>query len=280
MKYQYIIAFAVAISLIGCSNNKENEQARSLLTQAQEAFKSGNFTVAAYNLDSLQKSFPQEVKLQREAMSLRPQIIEAESMFKIDSIDTAYNSDIEKLKMLKPQLKWIKTPGMVEGYWIAPGAYNPNFMNTTGIEARVSEIGEFYIVSSANPSAGLKHTSVTLRTACGQADTPAIAYDGESNYRINGGEVITFSPAQSDSIGALALKTAEAKQTSGASVILKGNNGKRDIKLTAKQLDGIAKAYEYSMITIRARDSQVERERLMRTIEIAKRQLANLSEKE
>ena len=122
--------------------------------------------------------------------------------------------------------------------------YKPDFMNSTGIEARVSEIGQFYVVSSSNPSVG--HTSITLVIGDYSATTPEVAYDGESNYRIGGGEVITFSPEQSDTIGALAAKFA----------------------------------YRYSSSIIRARDNEVKRQRLMKTIEIAQRQMQTMSNKQ
>ena len=205
-------------------------------------------------------------------MAMRPKVIEAEATKALAAVDSTYNADIETLKSLKTQLKWIKTPGMIEGYWIAPEVYRSDFMNTTGIEARVSEIGEFYIVSSVNPAGNLKHQSIGLKTSAGNARSQNVAYDGESNYRIGGAEVITFSPAQSDTIGMVARNAVEANQAAGASVIFYGVKGEKSVKISPAVLKGIGKAYAYSAATIRARDLQVERERLNRTIEIARRQ--------
>lgn len=270
--YTACLIAGLAIAGSGCSSKSENPDARNLLAKAENDFNSGNYASSIVLLDSLQKTFPAETALQREAMAMRPKVIEAEATKALAAVDSTYNADIETLKSLKTQLKWIKTPGMIEGYWIAPEVYRSDFMNTTGIEARVSEIGEFYIVSSVNPAGNLKHQSIGLKTSAGNARTQNVAYDGESNYRIGGAEVITFSPAQSDTIGMVARNAVEANQAAGASVIFYGVKGEKSVKISPAVLKGIGKAYAYSAATIRARDLQVERERLNRTIEIARRQ--------
>lgn len=270
--YTACLIAGLAIAGGGCSSKSENPDARNLLAMAENDFNSGNYASSIAFLDSLQKTFPAETALQREAMAMRPKVIEAEATNALAAVDSTYNADIETLKSLKTQLKWIKTPGMIEGYWIAPEVYRSDFMNTTGIEARVSEIGEFYIVSSVNPAGNLKHQSIGLKTSAGNARTQNVAYDGESNYRIGGAEVITFSPAQSDTIGVVARNAVEANQAAGASVIFYGVKGEKSVKISPAVLKGIGKAYAYSAATIRARDLQVERERLNRTIEIARRQ--------
>lgn len=271
---KFLIPVAAACVLASCGGSKENSDARQLLTDATEAFQSGDYTRATFCLDSLQKAFPEEISLQREALVLRPKVIEQLALLKISAVDSMSQADKSMMEQLKPALKWVKTPGMIEGYWVDAKAYNPNFMNSTGIEARVSEIGQFYIVSSANPSS-VKHTSVTISLGDRSATTPVVPYDGESNYRIGGGEVITFSPEQSDTIGAVAAEVLTAAAPKSVNVTLNGEKGKKTVKLSEAQARGIVTAYLYSKALIRARDNEVERQRLERTIEIAKRQAAS-----
>lgn len=268
MKY-HLLSIAALIALASCGNS-ENPDARDLFNSAEQSYASGDYTNAIFLLDSLQRNYPQEFKIQREAMALRPQIIEQLSIAKIASVDSMTLADNAAMESLKPLLKWVKTPGMIEGYWVDAKAFRPDFMNSTGLEARVSEIGQFYIVSSVNPSS-IKHTSVTLTLGEDSATTPEVPYDGESNYRIGGGEVITFSPEQSDTIGAFAsaYKGASPKNMT---LTFNGQNGKKTVKLTAAQVNGIANAYQYSFALVRARDNMVEKQRLEKTVEIAKRQ--------
>jgi len=270
---RHIVSFAAILLLATACGNKENSDARSLLQQADEAFQSGNFSQATTLLDSLQKNYPAEINIQREALVLRPKVIEQIATAKIASVDSATQADNATMQQLKPTLKWVKTPGMIEGYWIDAKSYNPNFMNTTGIEARVSEIGQFYLVSSVNPSA-IKHTSVTLTLGNEVVTTAVVPYDGESNYRIGGGEVITFSPEQSDTIGAFAANVLSASNPKPMKLTFNGSKGKKSVALSLPQANGIANAYRYSAALIRARDNQVERQRLEKTIEIARRQAA------
>ena len=240
-----LFACAALVSLMSCGNG-ESPEARALFSEAESAYKSGDYTRSTELLDSLQKGFPAEVGIQREALALGPEA-------------------------LNPQLKWVKAPEMIEGYWIDAKCYNPNFMNTTGIQARVSEIGQFYIVSSVNPSA-IAHTSITVTLDKDAVTSAQVPYDGESNYRIDGGEVVTFSPEQSDTIGAFVSNVIASVKPTTANLTFNGAKGKKTVKLTLDQLRGIATAYRYSSALIRARDNQVVRQRLEKTIEIAKRQ--------
>ena len=265
-----LFACAALVSLMSCGNG-ESPEARALFSEAESAYKSGDYTRSTELLDSLQKGFPAEVGIQREALALRPKVIEQLSLVKIAQVDSMTRIDESLMTDLKPQLKWVKAPEMIEGYWIDAKGYNPNFMNTTGIQARVSEIGQFYIVSSVNPSA-IAHTSITVTLDKDAVTSAQVPYDGESNYRIDGGEVVTFSPEQSDTIGAFVSNVIASVKPTTANLTFNGAKGKKTVKLTLDQLRGIATAYRYSSALIRARDNQVVRQRLEKTIEIAKRQ--------
>lgn len=263
--------------MCACGGKQENPQARELLDNANAAFEQQDYALATTLLDSLQKTFPSELGIQRESMALRPKVIEQTALLQLQQLDSLDAADTSTLTALKPALKWVKTPGMIEGYWIDAKAYNPNFMNTTGIEARVNEIGQFYIVSSVNPAGTLKHTSVTLKTGSESVTTQTVPYDGESNYRLGGGEVITFSPEQSDTIGFTAMQAVNANPSATGTLIFNGAKNTKSIRLNAAQTAAIANAYRYSSAVIRARDNQVQRQKLNRTIEIARQQAAKTS---
>lgn len=271
------IGSCLIVLISACGGKQENPQARELLDNANAAFEQQDYALATTLLDSLQKTFPSELGIQRESMALRPKVIEQTALLQLQQLDSLDAADTSTLTALKPALKWVKTPGMIEGYWIDAKAYNPNFMNTTGIEARVNEIGQFYIVSSVNPAGTLKHTSVTLKTGSESVTTQTVPYDGESNYRLGGGEVITFSPEQSDTIGFTAMQAVNANPSATGTLIFNGAKNTKSIRLNAAQTAAIANAYRYSSAVIRARDNQVQRQKLNRTIEIARQQAAKTS---
>lgn len=271
------IGSCLIVLICACGGKQENPQARELLDNANAAFEQQDYDLATTLLDSLQKTFPSELGIQRESMALRPKVIEQTALLQLQQLDSLDAADTSTLTALKPALKWVKTPGMIEGYWIDAKAYNPNFMNTTGIEARVNEIGQFYIVSSVNPAGTLKHTSVTLKTGSESVTTQTVPYDGESNYRLGGGEVITFSPEQSDTIGFTAMQAVNANPSATGILIFNGAKNTKSIRLNVAQTAAIANAYRYSSAVIRARDNQVQRQKLNRTIEIARQQAAKTS---
>lgn len=253
--------------LASCSGEKTAPEAQGLLDEAQQAFESADYSRAVLLLDSLQKNHPGEIALQRQGMALRPRVIEQATLKQISTNDSLMALDRISSEQLKPKLKWIKTPRMLEGYWVASQGYNPGFMNSTGIQGRVSEIGEFYIVSSATPAIG--HTSLSLSDGKASASTPAVPYDGESNYRIGGGEVITFSPAQSDTIGKFAYSRSDIPLT----LSFNGKSTKK-MKLTPAQVRAISDTWAYALTITRARQLAAERQRLEATLQVARSQIA------
>lgn len=262
-----IPALCAIAALSGCSGNKPAPEAQALFDEASIAYQVADYSRAKILLDSLQKSYPSEISLQKEGMALRPKVIEKATLLAISTNDSLMVYGHVEAEQIKPRLKWIKTPRMIEGYWVAAKGYDPDFMAKTAIQPRVSEIGEFYIVSSAKPL--VNHTSIQLSSGTASAATPDVAYDGESNYRINGGEIITFSPAQSDTIGAFALENAGK----GLTLSFRGKST-RNIKLSASQVDAIADTYAYARAVKRARELTVERQRLEATLQVARNQIA------
>ncbi len=263
-----IPAFCALSAITGCSGSgKPVPEAQALFDGASLAYETADYSRAEILLDSLQKSYPAEISLQKEGMALRPKVIEKATLLKISTNDSLMALDKVEAEQLKPRLKWIKTPRMLEGYWVASKGYNPSFMSTTAIQGRVSEIGEFYIVSSAKPSLG--HTSIALSNGSSSVSTPEVPYDGESNYRIDGGEIITFSPAQSDTIGQFALANSGKPLT----VTFRGKSS-RPVKLSAAESAALADTYAYARAVSRARQLAVERERLEATLQVARNQIA------
>lgn len=262
-----IILPLLCLLMVACGNKQKESPASDLYAQADAAYQAGDFALSLALLDSLQHAYPAEVSIQREGMALRPRVIERQTLRAITTNDSLMALDKVEAERIKPLLKWVKTPRMIEGYWVAAQGYNPDFMNTTAIQGRVSEIGEFYIVSSMKPAGN--HTAISLSSGNASAATPAVPYDGESNYRIDGGEIITFSPAQSDTIGAF----AQAHRNQPLTLSFSGKSTKTQ-RLTAQQVNALADLYDYSRAIVGARDLYAERQRLEATLQVARSQMA------
>ena len=270
MRYKLLTLILPGL-LCACSGGKNTPDAGAaeLLARSKAELESGNPELALQLIDSLYHAYPSETELLKEGLVLRPQAmieLSEQGIVKFDSAIAAAKAEIE---LVRSRMRWVQDKGMVEGYWIDRNCYNPSFFNTTGVQARVSDIGQFYIVSSVNPGNG--HTSLSVSAEGATASTPVVAYDGESNYRIAGGEVITFSPEQSDSIG----KFVAAR--SGKTVTLSfDGKSRKSITLTSRQTEGFSNAYRLAAAMAAGRDNDVELQRLQRQRQLAQVQLQRL----
>ena len=258
--------------LYACSAGKDGSDpaAVQLLEQSQAELDAGNPEAALRLVDSLYSTWPAETAVLKEGMLLRPRAMEMLSEQGIARCDSAVEAAKAEIERLRARMKWVNEKGMVEGFWIDKDAYKADFFNTTGVQARVSGIGQFYIVSSVNP--GIGHTSVSVSAGGGSASTPAVPHDGESNYRIGGGEVITFSPEQSDTIG----KFLASQGGRGVTISFNGK-GRRSVKLSAAAAGGMANAWRLSEAMSAGRDNDIERQRLQRQLELARTQQQRLA---
>lgn len=271
------VSVAVAMTAAGvfvtsCSSESETARAARLLYEQAEADNiAGNPESALSLLDSLQNTYKTETEWQRAAMKLRPTVMINVTELQIQAVDDSIASYEQQYNALLPRMKRIDDPRLVEPYFVDRATYNPQFMNSTAIQPRVSEIGQLYFVSSVNPG-GLNHTGFSLSCDGETVQAGPVAYDGEMNYRINGSEVITYSPEQSEPVGAF------SDNHSGQSMTLTFTGGKsKSTKLAAKQVEAIVNCYNFSRAIVEARQLAFERERLVRQLEIARSQAERLS---
>lgn len=90
---RFLIPVAALCLLASCGGTNENPDARRLFDDADAAFRSGDYTESTILLDSLQKGFPEEIAIQREALALRPKVIEQLALLKIASVDSMTQVD-------------------------------------------------------------------------------------------------------------------------------------------------------------------------------------------
>lgn len=272
IKLSAIVAVMSVISLSSCSSESETARAaRELYEEAQASNIAGDPVKALELLDSIQNTYKGETEWQRAAMKLRPTVMISATEQQIQAVDDSIAMLEQQYNVVLPKMKRIADARLVEPYFVDKATYNAEFMNTTGIQPRVSEIGQLYFVSSANPG-GIKHTGFTLNCDGESAQAGPVPYDNEMNYRINGSEVVTYSPDQSSPVGEFAAN----RQGRPMVVILTGGKTK-SLKLSSKQVEAIVNCYNYSQAIVEARQLAFERERLNRQLEIARSQAERLA---
>lgn len=264
-----------AIALVACGGKSlETIDAETMLAEARDAITEGNPQHSIEILDSLQKKYPSEIEVQREAIKIRPQAMEAITISELSTVDSLIACFSATHESLAPTMRLISDKNLVEPYYVPTASYNANFLNTTGIQPRVNEIGQFYIISSVNGK-GIKHNSITLKSASGEVSTAIVAYDGDSNYRSGNSEMITYLPEQCDTLGVF------VNENLGNTITLtfNGESGKKiSDKLSKTAIKGIADAYNFSKSVIMSRDLAVKRQKLERQLQIARDQIARTTQ--
>lgn len=268
------ILAVISLLALGCGGkNKEADeatiQAQSLLEKATSALKNGDTGTAQALVDSLNKSYPEQIEARREAMNLQLLINEqaiAEEIIEVeDAITQAeddYTSIVEKMqKVVDPELN--------DYYWIAKEGTTPKFIETTGIQARVLDNGDFCLVSEVIEAGNLHHNSVTLTLDGESVTSGSVPYDGELNYRLNGSETVTYGSEKAKEIGQFAADHPDHAMT----LTFNGENGKtKQMKLTAKQVQAIADTYNMSVIQKNAQSLYAKRQLLQRKKALAEDQ--------
>lgn len=267
------IAIALATAaLSSCGEKESTRNAKMLLSEARAAFSAKEYEKTIALIDSVSKAYPEETATRREAMKLRPDATEGLTMIRLshaDSLTATLQSRYDSIAVLMVK---VDNPELVEGYWVASQGRNQNPMSTDIIEGRVTGNGEFYMISSLNPSS-LHHHSFSVTSNSGEsASTAVVPYDGEMNYRINGGEVVTYMADGCKEIGPFAVSHRQEPLT----VTFHGEGNKK-IRLTPAQTAGLATAWEFAQTLTEFRHWSIERERLNRQLAIARDQKARLA---
>lgn len=214
----YLFVCLICMTLPSCSSvNSEELAAKALLASADSAISVKNYELAVELLDTLKSHYPKVIDVQREAMHIRPKAMEGLTIKEMEENDSLMALYTHRHDSLAGYFKFVNNPHLVEGYYVIKELANSTLFSRTGVEARVSPEGEFYMISSLT-TGNVLHTSVGLKCKAGEVYTSSIAYDGDRNYRSSGTEMITFLGAECDTLGHFVSANPLAKM----SLIFKG----------------------------------------------------------
>lgn len=261
---RYLAIASLGILLFACSD-KEAKQAQMLLEQAQLQYENGQYAAAMELLDSIDTAYPAQVDIRREAMHLKPQIIEKESLLQLQSTDSIIALLTIESENLRESLKHVDDG--FEGYYTTKKLAGKIPAEKEGIYARMSPDGVYTIVSSAKK--GTESNAVKLSSGTDEAVSGTVEYDGERNDRSRGPEIITFMPNECNMLGEFAVQhVGEPLQVTFI--------GKKNytIKLDKDQAEAVSELYTASDVFSRLRSAQLEKTRLERQIDIARSQAA------
>lgn len=244
--FAILLTAASVAGLASCGNSKSEEQikAEALLSDAQSMFDSRQYDKAIAIIDSLSKTYPGMLDVQRNAMHLKTLVTEKKTILDSISNDSIIAANKHLVDSLSKGFKFIKTKDMVEGYYVKSTISANNLTKRTDIEARIDERGNIYLVSSLY-GRNVKHTRLKASCDGAEVETENVAFDNAKNYRFKDGstlvEMVTFDKEACDTLCQFIAANRDKKITLEF-------NGSRSYKmpLPANTKNAIAETYLYA----------------------------------
>ena len=253
--------FTMAIAT-SCGGNSEEKRAEQLLAEAQTALDNNDYNLVKTLIDSINSSCPAAIDQRRQALHLATRAKEGLTVVKLQQADSLLAVLSVRSDSLGKLVKFVQNP--IEGYYVGKNSDPLSFTNSTGLQARMTPNGDFYLVSSLH---GIKINSTAI--SVGGVDSTPVPYDGERNDRSFGNEVITFMGSECDAIGRTIAEHAGEQMI----LIFKGD---KDYRTTLKpaQTQEIANVYNLASCMRAVRVASLEKDRLQKSVDIARSQAA------
>lgn len=270
-----LIISGLAVALCNCTGGANDEkQARMLLEAATRQLQHNMPDSALSMLDSLDKKYPSQVRIRREAMPLRAKAITASlenKIFETDSLIIVYQTEVDKLM---PLFDHSDVSG-ANGYYYMKGAYGPNLNMSDGVQARLSDIDFSYYIVAANTGNKIGINQITLSSPTGSVSSAVIP---ESDGRRGdtdkyGTDFATFSPSESDTIGAWAFNNSNNIQ----SVTISGDLGSKEFSLSGPKAEQFGNTWRLGVVGAKLSKARRLKEKLDRQIIIARDHNVNLA---
>lgn len=261
-----LLAGAMAIGLSGCSfGDKTAERAGQLLTEAQQLKEAGNYEAALAMLDSIDRTYPSATDVRREALGLRPLLVEQMTNRQLQTADSLSVIMAYRLDSLSKTLQQVSNP--VENYFVPRSEGHVDVGAASGLHGRMAPDGRFYLVATSPSPAGT--TTVTVTSGGDSASTPAVAYDGERNERNGAHDVITFVEGECQEVGELIMNHRDDPVTVTFS-------GSKSVSMTLpeQQRRGLADVFEVAKLVRERKKQEIEKQKLERLLDVARRQVA------
>lgn len=179
--FNYAMALLLCAAASCSGGSGEQSEALDMLAQAKECI-SKNPQQAISLIDSLNKVFPKQTEVRRKAMHVRTLADSVLIDREFAVTDSTLKADSLKFIELKPQFAFVKTKDMVEGYYVEKSLQSKPLFERTGIEPRVDELGNMFVVTCVFGSP-VQHTRLSARSSGEQCSTADVPYDGATNYR-------------------------------------------------------------------------------------------------
>lgn len=205
---RYILLSAVLLVLASCNN--EEKQAAELLNRAEISYKSGNFSDAKLQIDSVRTMYPKVFDVRRAAIKLMQQVDLAEQRRSLNYLDSMMAVKQSELDAIKDRFVLEKDAEYQEiGNYFYPTQVVEKNVGRTFLRGSVNELGEMSLTSIYCAGGKIHHNAVKVSIGDEFAQTPASndSYETtdlgrhieKADYKMgNDGGVIGFIMAHKD----------------------------------------------------------------------------------
>lgn len=160
---------ALALSACGGSNDK----AEAYLQKAEELFKTGDYSGAKSQIDSIRTLYPKAFKVRKAGIKLMQQIELKEQARTITFLDSAYQAKTARLDSIKGNYAFEKDTAYQEiGNYFSPTQTVEKNINRTFLRAQVSELGVMTLTSIYCGRTNIHHTAVKVTSGDVFAQSP------------------------------------------------------------------------------------------------------------
>ena len=180
---QTTILMLLMLIFFSCSGRGRG--AVEYLTEAEEAYKAGNYSIAKLKIDSIKTLFPKSFDEINSGFHLMQEVRMAENKRNIAFCDSMLRENFNKLNEILPKFDYVRDDRYQEFGEYHPKSYPyKSSLNQNGLRSGVSEKGVLFIESVLSGS-GLRHNQIKVSSNDGSfAETLAVTADG-LNYRFS-----------------------------------------------------------------------------------------------
>lgn len=266
IKSIFAAAFA-ALALTACGN-KEKEEAQALFAQSEAEIAAGNYAGAMTLLDTLNTRYAGQTDIRRQSLRLRAEAMQGIAQDSIGVVSRVLAESTLEVEQLQPQFRHVASSVGLDGYFL-PAGTSEKVMNATGIQARVSEKGYFYIVANVQGKAiGLN----SLEFVDGPETIASSAISPARVVSVEGSETASFNPEDLEGVGQWILAHPGFRK-----IVLRGSRGSAAVNVDAGLRAELADCFRYASALQAQRLASIKREKFERLLATARDQIANMA---
>lgn len=255
-----LLSFFIIILFFSCKNN--TKQAKTYLTEAEEALKTNNFELAKLKIDSIQEVFLKAFDEINTGIALMHKVRMAENKRNIFFCDSMMQVNGILLKEMMQKFNFVHDTEYQELSEYQPKIYprqSQSSLKQNGLRASVTEKGTLLIESVLTGSA-IRHHQIKTSTKSGNfAETLSVTSDG-FNYRFSTGgsnyEIVRYQGNDENGIAQF-IYTFQDEDITLTFI------GKQTISMAIPrvQKEGIVQSFELSTILLNMEKLKFEKEK-------------------